>query len=158
MAGRMARIGLAALLALAGASTVGAQGPSRMEAGVLTCRVAGGAGFVFGSTKDLSCTFEHQGKRESYTGSISKFGIDVGVTNVSTLAWAVLASTSALPARSLAGTYGGVSGEATVGVGIGANALVGGSSNSIVLQPLSVQSQQGLNIAAGIASMTLRAR
>jgi hypothetical protein len=151
-------LGWAAVLTTGLVTGALAQTTPRVEAGVLTCRVAGGAGFVFGSTKDLTCTFEHQGKRESYGGSITKFGIDVGVTNVATLSWAVLTTTTALPRSALAGNYAGVSGEATVGVGIGANALVGGSSSSIVLQPLSVQSQQGLNIAAGIASLTLHAR
>jgi hypothetical protein len=69
----------------------------------------------------------------------------------------VLAHTSSLPPRSLVGSYGGLSAEATVGVGVGANALIGGSDKSIVLQPLSVQAQQGLNIAAGVASLQLRA-
>lgn len=137
---------------------VQAQGQARVEAGVLSCQVAGGTGFVFGSTKDLSCTFKRQGADEVYTGTISKYGIDIGQTNTSTITWAVLAPTSNIAAGSLAGTYGGISGEATVGVGVGANALVGGSARSLVLQPLSVQTQQGLNIAAGIAGLTLKAR
>ena len=34
--------------------------------------------------------------------------------------------------------------------------LVGGSDNSIALQPLSVQGQLGLNLAAGLESLELR--
>lgn len=143
------------LMALA-AGVALAQGPARVEAGVLNCSVAGGTGFVFGSTKSLNCVLQKAGRDERYSGTISKYGIDVGSTTQSTLSWAVLAPTTQIKAGALAGTYGGVSGEATVGVGVGANALVGGSANSIVLQPVSVQVQQGLNVAAGVASLTLR--
>jgi hypothetical protein len=127
----------------------------RFEVGVPNCRVAGGAGFIVGSTKRFSCRFQRQGRDEFYVGQISKFGIDVGTTNQSAITWAVFAPTNNVPRASLNGTYGGVSGEATIGLGVGANALVGGSSHNIILQPLSVQSQQGLNLAAGIAAMNL---
>ena len=91
-----------------------------------------------------------------YTGTIKKFGLDIGATQQAQIAWAVLAPTAHLPPRSLVGSYGGISAEATIGVGLGANALIGGSAKSIVLQPLSVQTQQGLNIAAGVAALQLR--
>jgi len=132
------------------------QAQSRVEVGVLTCTAASSTGFIVGSTRDLRCRFNRQGKDEIYSGKISKFGIDIGSTQQAQITWAVLAPTSNLPARSLVGGYGGVSAEATVGVGVGANALIGGSDKSIVLQPLSVQAQQGLNIAAGVASLELR--
>ena len=105
----------------------------------------------------MRCRFNRQGRDEIYTGTINKFGLDIGTTQQAQIAWAVLAPTSQLPPRSLVGSYGGVSAEATVVVGVGANALVGGSDKSIVLQPVSVQAQQGLNIAAGVASLQLRA-
>ncbi|HXF53745.1 MAG TPA: DUF992 domain-containing protein [Hyphomicrobiaceae bacterium] len=131
---------------------------SRVEAGVLNCTVSGGTGFIVGSTKSLSCIFDRPGPDERYSGTINKFGIDVGTTTKSVLSWAVLAPTATLKNGALAGSYGGVSGEATVGVGVGANALIGGSNKTIVLQPLSVQAQQGLNIAAGVAALELRLR
>ena len=148
-------IGAAAIAALATVS--GAQGQSRVEVGVLTCTAAASTGFIVGSTRDLRCRFNRQGKDEFYSGTINKFGLDIGTTKQAQIAWAVLAPTANLPRRSLVGTYGGVSAEATVGVGVGANALLGGSDKSIVLQPLSVQSQEGLNIAAGVTSLQLRA-
>jgi hypothetical protein len=77
---------------------------------------------------------------------------------VTSITWAVLAPTARLRPRSLSGDYGGVGAEATVGLGVGANALVGGSAQGIILQPLSVQAQQGLNVAAGVESLQLRAR
>jgi hypothetical protein len=147
-------VGAAAIAALATVS--GAQGQSRVEVGVLTCTASSSTGFIIGSTRDLRCRFNRQGKDEFYSGTINKFGLDIGITKQAQIAWAVLAPTANLPRRSLVGTYGGVSAEATVGLGVGANALIGGSDKSIVLQPLSVQSQQGLNIAAGVASLQLR--
>jgi hypothetical protein len=148
-------LGAAAILALAG---VAAQAEPRVEVGVLTCNASGSTGYIVGSTRHLRCRFHHQGRDEFYTGTINKIGLDIGSTKQAQISWAVLAPTSNLPRRSLVGGYGGVSAEATVGVGVGANALIGGSAKSIVLQPLSVQSQQGLNIAAGVSSLELNAR
>jgi hypothetical protein len=149
-----AALAVAALLLTAAGDAAQAQG--RVEVGVLNCNVAGGTGFVFGSTKRLWCVFNRRGRDERYLGTISKFGIDIGTTTGSALVWAVLAPTVDIPPGALDGDYGGVSGEATVGVGLGANALIGGSDRSFVLQPLSVQAQQGLNIAAGVAALQLR--
>ena len=144
---------------LAGASQANAV--DRVEIGVLDCTVAGGAGFIFGSSKDLTCTFnpsQDGRKKETYSGSINKFGIDIGKTEKTVIKWGVLAPTGDdYPPGALAGNYGGVSGEATVGVGLGANALIGGSSETIVLQPISVQAQEGLNVALGIAQLRLNA-
>jgi hypothetical protein len=144
----------AVVLTAAGGGTAHAR--PRVEVGVLTCHVAGGSGFVFGSTKRLWCHFNRRGRDERYVGRISKFGLDVGTTTQSAIAWVVLAPTVDVPPGALVGDYGGVSGEATVGVGLGANALIGGSDRSFVLQPLSVQAQTGLNVAAGVAALRLR--
>jgi hypothetical protein len=157
LSGSCLRMGLAilALAALAGAAS---SQSAKVETGVLTCNVYGGAGFVFGSTKDISCVFEGlSGGKERYRGSIDKFGLDIGYTSNTVMVWTVLAPSANVPSGALAGNYGGVSAEATVGLGVGANALVGGSQSSIALQPLSVQGQQGLNIALGVAELKLRA-
>jgi hypothetical protein len=139
------------------ATATAAQAQSRVEVGVLTCTARGSTGFIIGSSRELRCRFNRPGRDEFYRGTIDKFGIDIGSTKQAVISWAVLAPTANLPSRSLSGTYGGVSAEATVGVGVGANALIGGSQRSIVLQPLSVQAQQGLNIAAGVSQLRLRA-
>jgi hypothetical protein len=149
----------AAGIALAGGSI--ALGPAfaqpAIEVGVLNCSVSGGTGFVFGSSKALQCVFQSGPNRESYFGTINKFGIDIGATSTGVIAWAVFAPTQAkLGPGSLAGNYGGVTGEATVGIGVGANALIGGSNRTIALQPLSVGAQQGLNLAVGIAALELK--
>jgi hypothetical protein len=150
------------LTAVAGLAiaALAASAPARaanVNVGVLTCKVAGGPGFVFGSTKDIDCKFEGiNGAQEGYHGAIDKFGIDLGFTGSSFLVWTVFAPSTDVPFGALAGSYAGVSAEATVGLGVGANALVGGSQQSIALQPVSAQVQEGLNIAVGISQLSLR--
>ena len=124
--------------------------------GTLSCNVASGFGFVFGSSRAINCTFAGPGGRyEHYVGNISKFGVDIGYTQGGILVWNVIAPTAALAPGALAGNYVGGTASATVGVGLGANALVGGSNNSIALQPLNIEANRGLNVAAGIGAMTL---
>lgn len=140
------------------AAPAGAQTGGHVRAGVLTCEVKGGPGFVFGSSKDLRCRFESAGgKAERYVGTINKFGVDIGFTGDAVLTWAVLAPTTKVTAGALAGTYVGASAEASAGIGAGANLLVGGSMKTISLQPLSVQGQTGLNAALAVASLVLKA-
>ena len=145
----------AALVAASGMTSV-VQAQAHVEVGVLSCAVAGGAGFVFGSSKRLECTFQSGGRREAYVGTINKFGIDIGFTGASVISWAVLAPTRDFGPGVLAGNYGGAAGEATLGVGLGANVLLGGSNRTFALQPVSVQAQQGLNVAVGVAALELR--
>jgi Protein of unknown function (DUF992) len=155
-------------LRIAAAATVAAigllpalAGPAAAQAGVqvgtLTCNASGSFGFIFGSTKALACTFSGPGRVEYYRGDISKFGVDIGYTQGGILVWTVFAPTATMAPGDLSGTYGGATASATVGVGVGANALIGGSGNHIALQPLSIEANRGLNVAAGVASMTLSA-
>lgn len=126
-----------------------------VNVGYLNCHVAGGVGFIFGSSKDLDCLLVRtDGVAERYTGAIKKFGIDIGFTKSGHIVWAVFAPGSIAPG-SLRGTYGGVTASATVGVGVGANVLLGGSSKQITLQPISVEGNKGLNVAAGIGEVEL---
>ena len=139
-----------------------AQAPSQqggtVRAGALRCDVAGGGGFAFGSTRNVSCEYVNvNGRRERYTGEISRYGVDLGFTQAAVMLWAVLAPTTDLQPGVLAGTYAGVSGGAAVGVGAGANVLVGGSNRSVTLQPLSIEGSTGLNIALGVAELRLQA-
>lgn len=144
-----------ALLALM-AAIPAANAQSTVKAGVLSCEVSGGAGFVIGSSKSLGCSFKHEnGEVEEYAGTINKFGLDIGVTEKATLTWVVLAPTSDLGDGALSGSYVGASAEGSVGVGGGANVLVGGSNSTISLQPLSVQGQTGVNAALGVAELVL---
>ena len=129
----------------------------RVRAGVLNCDVSGGLGLIIGSQRTVNCLFtpDIPGPQEGYFGTITKFGLDLGATVAGSLVWAVYADTTR-GLGFLAGDYAGASGEATVAVGLGANVLVGGSNRTVALQPLSVQGQVGLNIAVGVANLSLR--
>lgn len=144
----------AAALALALAGTAPAQ--ERVQAGSLTCDVSAGIGLIIGSQRNVSCTFTpaQPGPIEYYTGTISKLGVDLGVTTGGVMVWAVWAPTNR-PAGALAGAYAGAAAEASVIAGLGANALIGGNNRTIALQPFSIQGQVGLNIAAGVAGLNL---
>jgi len=127
-----------------------------VKAGALTCNVASGFGFIFGSSKAVNCTFSpNGGPPQHYVGSIDKFGVDIGYVQSAVIIWAVLAPTTNPGPGSLTGTYAGATASATVGVGVGANVLVGGSGNTISLQPLSIEGNTGLNVAGGVAALTL---
>jgi hypothetical protein len=155
------RLSALAGLALAGALTLPAsslaQAPQRTKVGSLTCDISAGIGLIITSKKEVTCMFtpSHPGPREVYTGSISKFGLDIGATAGGEMVWAVYAP-SDRRFGALAGHYGGASAEATVGAGLGANVLVGGSNRTVALQPVSVQGQAGLNVAVGVAGLDLR--
>jgi len=127
-----------------------------VRAGYLTCHVSSGWGFIFGSSRSLKCSYALQaGYTEYYTGSISKFGADIGYLSSAVMIWAVVAPTTNLGQGALAGHYAGATASAAVGVGAGANVLVGGFKSSIALQPLTIEGQNGLNVAAGVAELTL---
>jgi Protein of unknown function (DUF992) len=144
---------LALILALALPEPAAAQ---QVKLGVLTCDVSAGIGFIIGSHKSVSCSFvpEGSGRREDYDGDITKWGLDIGVTQGGVMVWAVFANTIAGQGF-LAGDYYGATGEVTIAAGLGANVLVGGSNRSVALQPLSVSGQLGLNLAVGVAALHL---
>jgi Protein of unknown function (DUF992) len=142
-------VGIAALAAPASAQ-------SAVKVGTLTCNVASGFGFIFGSSRALNCTYSGVGGQlEHYTGSITKFGADIGYTSGGVIVWTVVAPVAVMRPGALAGNYGGVTASATFGVGLGANVLIGGANNTIALQPLSIEGNTGLNVAAGIGGITL---
>lgn len=130
----------------------------KLVAGTLTCKGQGTVGMIIGSQETLRCDFNVAGPggHERYVATITKVGLDIGVKGQSTMVWTVLSSTSKLARDALVGDYGGLSAQAAVGIGGGANALVGGSNNSVVLQPVSVEGQSGVNLAVGVAGLSLR--
>jgi hypothetical protein len=148
---------LAAALAAVVLTASAAQAESRVQVGRLSCDVDGGIGFIIGSSKDMTCKFIRKGyKSEVYEGRIDKLGIDIGVTGETRIEWLVFSgSTSSVKKGSLSGTYVGGSAEATIGVGLGANWLIGGSKRGFALQPWSVQGQTGLNYSVALAGLTL---
>lgn len=134
-----------------------AQPSPRVKVGVLECRGAASVGFVVGSVTNLGCVLRAEGQPDDrYVATIRKYGLDIGITQESSLAWVVYAPVAQLGPGDLSGDYVGAQGSASVGVGLGGNVLLGGSANSIALQPLSIQGQVGVNIALGVADMQLR--
>jgi hypothetical protein len=129
--------------------------PARIQVGSLNCSMSSSIGMVVGSQRNVACILHTDNiPDESYEGTLSRVGLDLGATSGGKIIWAVFAGTDRF-AGMLNGTYVGASGEASIGAGLGANVLVGGSNNSVALQPLSVQGQTGLNIAAGVSQLYL---
>ena len=148
---------LAAALAAVVLSTTVAVADARVQVGRLSCAVDGGVGFIIGSSKDMTCKFIRKGaKTEVYYGNIKKLGLDIGVTGSTQIEWLVFSASSTNVGKgSLKGTYVGGSAEATLGVGLGGNFLIGGSKRGYALQPWSIQGQTGLNYSVAFAGLTL---
>lgn len=148
-------------LGLALCLTTAAQAQERgIELGTLDCAIDAGTGFIIGSTKDLRCTFTPANQEftpETYFGVVSKFGLDIGSTRETTMRWLVFGPSENIYAPgALAGDYVGASAEVTAVFGAGANILVGGSGPTLTLQPISIQTQTGLNLALGVSQFQLR--
>ena len=138
-------------------AAIPAYADQNVKIGALRCEVSVGLGLIITSSKEMRCRFTSlHGRSEHYYGTIRKFGLDIGSTNRGILAWDVLAPIEGRKRGALAGNYAGVDASATVGAGVGANLLIGGFDRSFTLQPFSVESQTGLALSAGVASLTLR--
>ncbi len=151
-----AGLAAAALLAI-GAAPASAQ--SNVRVGTLSCNIDPSVSFIIGSVRNMSCTFRPSvrgAKPATYSGSVRRLGLDVGFSGKGGMVWGVFAPSAKVGQGALRGTYVGASAGATIGVGLGANVLVGGSNNTIALQPLSVEGQTGLNLALGVAGLTLQ--
>lgn len=145
-----------ASLALA-ASFAGAHAAPPVRAGILQCQGGQNVGYIVTSVTSLECVFQSEGRRpEPYIATVRRYGLDLGVTAQTQLAWAVSAPNTRIARGNLAGNYGGVGANASVGIGGGGNFLIGGPANAYALQPISVQGQTGLNVAAGIADIQLQ--
>jgi hypothetical protein len=150
---------LAAFAGFAAVAPTPASAQSGVEVGTLACKLAPTIGLIIGSRQRLSCVFTlaNTGRKETYTGAITRLGLDVGISAGGRLVWAVRSKTN-LPIgqRSLAGTYVGASADIALGLGVGANALIGGTNRTVALQPLSVEGSVGVNLALGVAGLRLR--
>lgn len=148
---------LAALALLGGVFVAAAPAAAadRVNVGVLVCNVGSSIGMVVESKQPLNCTFKpSEGPISSYTGVIQRVGLDLGVTGGGMMTWGVAAVSKSVAPGALAGKYAGISGNVALGVGIGANALVG-ANQSFVLNPLSVEGNIGASLALGVAELTL---
>lgn len=134
-----------------------AQAPQGQKVGALTCKLSPSIGLIIGSQQRMACRFVPDGPfpEEPYAGVLNRIGLDIGISAGGVLVWGVFASTTNPRPGALAGTYGGASGGIGVGLGVGANVLFGGSGNTISLQPVSLQGSVSLNLALGIAGLTL---
>src|SRR3982074_1727148 len=151
---RLSTFGIAIAALMAPLAAADAMPPVR--AGILQCQGGQNLGFVVGSVTSLECVFRSEGRRpEPYLATVRRIGVDLGFTEQTKFTWAVSATNSRVGRGDLAGSYGGVGANASVGVGGGGNFLVGGPANAYALQPVSVQGQTGLNVAAGIADLEL---
>jgi len=149
--------GVATALLVASATAQAQQPMQRVQVGILECRGGASVGFIVGSVTNLGCVLRAEGLPEDrYVATIRKVGLDLGITQETALAWGVFAPSVRLGPGALSGDYAGVQGSAALGVGAGGNVLVGGSNNTIALQPLSLQGQVGVSIAAGLESLELR--
>jgi Protein of unknown function (DUF992) len=153
---RLSTISVAVVSLVASFATANALPQPQVQAGFLECQGGHNLGFVLGSTASLQCVFQSEGRGpEPYIATVRRFGVDLGVTDQTTLTWAVTGPTNRIGPGELAGNYGGIGVNASVGVGLGGNFLLGGPANAFALQPISVQGQTGLNVAAGVADIEL---
>jgi hypothetical protein len=154
---RRAFLGALILALAAMAFNAGHAQAQRARAGVLNCDVSAGIGLIIGSQRSVNCLFtpDGPGPQEGYYGTITKLGLDIGATAGGVMVWAVYVDTSR-GYGFLAGDYAGASGEVTIAACLGANVLVGGSNRTIALQPVSIGGQVGLNLALGVANLSIR--
>jgi hypothetical protein len=149
----------ASVVAAVHLSSTSASAQSAPQIGTLNCLMGPTVGLVIGSVQRMACTFNpRNGTRETYAATFKRLGLDLGITAGGRMVWGVYARTEAaakLKPRALAGRYIGASGDIAVGLGVGANALVGGSRRTVVLQPVSVEGQVGIGIALGAAGFRL---
>jgi hypothetical protein len=146
----------AAAIAATMAVSTPAEAKRGVNVGILRCVVEPTMGFLIGSSTVVNCRFEPSGggRTGSFTGRVTTIGLSVGFTSRTNVSWLVIAPGKVRP-QSIEGEYVGASANASVILGLGANALVGGFQGSIGLQPLSVQAQTGLNLALGATSLSL---
>lgn len=153
IAGAVAVLGAAALATVV--ATPATAQRDRVQAGTLECSLSSSIGLVVGSQRNIACNFKPSGgPPEAYVGTMTRVGLDVGFTGGGAIIWGVFTSTN-LYSGMLTGTYVGATAEMSIAAGLGANVLVGGSNRAVALQPVSVQGQVGLNIAAGVGSLEL---
>ena len=131
--------------------------PTWTQVGMLNCRLNPSIGFIIAGHQTMECRFTQDGfPPQAYEGALNTVGLNIGITAGGALAWAVFAPTAGAPAGALAGEYVGASGDIGIGLGVGANVLIGGSGRTIALQPVSVEGSVGVNVVLGVSALKLR--
>ena len=152
----LALLGIVTMLSLPAA----AQSQNWTQAGSLMCKVNPSIGFIFVGHQPMECTFTPTlapAPPQYYDGAINTVGLDLGVSAGSVLGWGVFAPTAGVAQGALSGEYVGVTGDVGLGIGAGANVLLGGSARTFALQPLSLQGSIAVNVVLGVSSLKLRA-
>jgi hypothetical protein len=132
--------------------------PSWTQAGMLSCKVDPSIGFIIAGHQSMQCRFTPNAPNppQAYEGALNMIGLNIGITAGGVFGWAVLAPTKGIPAGALAGEYVGASGDLGIGLGVGANVLVGGSARTFALQPVSLEGSVAVDVALGVSSLKLR--
>src|SRR5262245_52885106 len=150
---------LCCLSVLVGSSLIasGGMAAEKIRAGILDCDVSAGVGMIFSEKQTMKCVFKAMrgGQIDHYSGKIKEVGLALGATAGGVMVWSVISAEKGVPNGALAGTYSGLSVDASVGLGLGENVLIGGSNRAFMLQPTSYEGQVGLNVAAGVTTITL---
>jgi Protein of unknown function (DUF992) len=137
-----------------------AQSPPRWtQAGMLRCVVNPSIGFIIAGHQSMECRFTQNPPipPQAYEGALNMIGLNIGISAGGVFGWAVLAPTVGIPAGALAGEYVGASGDIGLGLGAGANVLVGGSARTLALQPVSLEGSVAVDVALGVSALKLRA-
>lgn len=156
---------LCASAALATALAVGQVGPaagSGVQSGILTCENIPGSGInlIIHSVTKIRCNFKSTDGTvvEKYKGETGiGLGVDLSWKREDKIAFAVVTATKDIGPGNyfLAGKYLGGKANVTLGVGGGAASLVGGSKDSIGLQPLALEESKGLGVSGGLGYLYL---
>ena len=141
-------------IALITLAATAADARDRVAVGTLECRSPGTISLIFG-VNDYSCVFLSDGRAYRYAGRVVSLGLQAGITRNEVLIWRVFAPTAAVDQHALRGNYAGGHAAAAVIVGLGANVLVGGSNQTISLQPVSVEAKTGINFALAGAALSI---
>ncbi len=97
-----------AFATLAAGAAGAATAQTRVQAGILQCWGAPTTSFIVGSVHQLACVFQSdRGPRYRYYAIVRRFGLDVGFTEQSALAWAVYAPTHWIGPGDRSGNYVG---------------------------------------------------
>jgi len=158
MFNRYSTIAALALIAMLAAPAEAQAPPAWTQAGMLRCVVNPSIGFIIAGHQSMECNFTPSGPNppQAYQGALNMVGLNIGISAGGVFAWAVLAPTTGIPAGALAGEYVGASGDIGLGIGVGANVLIGGSGRTVALQPVSLEGSVAVDVALGVSALTLR--
>jgi hypothetical protein len=155
---RCSTLAALALIVMLAAPADAQSPPSWTQVGMLSCKVDPSIGFIIAGHQSMQCRFTQNAPNppQAYEGALNMVGLNIGISAGGVFGWAVFAPTVGIPAGALAGEYVGASGDIGLGVGVGANVLIGGSGRTFALQPVSLEGSVAVDVALGVSSLKLR--